>query len=35
MPLPGKAQVQVCTYDVVFDACANVQQFKCLTVIGE
>lgn len=34
-PLPAKAPGQVWAYDFVFDACANGQQLKCLTVIDE
>jgi len=34
-PLPGTGPNQVWAYDFVFDACANGQQLKCLTVIDE
>lgn len=34
-PLPTTAENQVWAYDFVFDACANGQQLKCLTVIDE
>lgn len=34
-PLPATAANQVWAYDFVFDACANGQQLKCLTVIDE
>ncbi len=34
-PLPASAPNQVWAYDFVFDACANGQQIKCLTVIDE
>jgi len=34
-PLPAFATNQVWAYDFVFDACANGQQLKCLTVIDE
>ena len=34
-PLPASAINHVWTYDFVFDACANGQQIKCLTVIDE
>jgi putative transposase len=34
-PLPAHAANQVWAYDFVFDACANGQQLKCLTVIDE
>lgn len=34
-PLPPTAAGQVWAYDFVFDACANGQQLKCLTVIDE
>jgi putative transposase len=34
-PLPAAAAGQVWAYDFVFDACANGQQLKCLTVIDE
>jgi len=34
-PLPGIAPNYVWAYDFVFDACANSQQLKCLTVIDE
>ena len=34
-PLPAKGANQVWAYDFVFDACANGQQLKCLTVIDE
>lgn len=33
--LPALAANQVWAYDFVFDACANGQQLKCLTVIDE
>jgi len=33
--LPATAAGQVWAYDFVFDACANGQQLKCLTVIDE
>ena len=32
-PLPPSGANQVWAYDFVFDACANGQQLKCLTVI--
>lgn len=34
-PLPATAAGHVWAYDFVFDACANGQQLKCLTVIDE
>lgn len=34
-PLPPSAPNHVWAYDFVFDACANGQQLKCLTVIDE
>lgn len=34
-PTPATAANQVWAYDFVFDACANGQQLKCLTVIDE
>lgn len=34
-PLPSSAANHVWAYDFVFDACANGQQLKCLTVIDE
>ncbi len=34
-PLEAEAGNQVWAYDFVFDACANGQQLKCLTVIDE
>ena len=34
-PLPAAAAGQVWAYDFVFDACANGQQLKCLTVVDE
>jgi putative transposase len=34
-PLPAMAAGQLWAYDFVFDACANGQQLKCLTVIDE
>ena len=34
-PLPALEANQVWAYDFVFDACANGQQLKCLTVIDE
>ena len=34
-PLPPTGANQVWCYDFVFDACANGQQLKCLTVIDE
>ena len=34
-PLPATGADQVWAYDFVFDACANGQQLKCLTVIDE
>jgi putative transposase len=34
-PLPARGANQVWAYDFVFDACANGQQIKCLTVIDE
>ena len=34
-PLPATGVGQVWAYDFVFDACANGQQLKCLTVVDE
>jgi putative transposase len=34
-PLPPRAANHVWAYDFVFDACANGQQVKCLTVVDE
>jgi transposase InsO family protein len=34
-PLPAQGANQVWAYDFVFDACANGQQLKCLTIIDE
>jgi putative transposase len=34
-PLPAMGMNEVWAYDFVFDACANGQQLKCLTVIDE
>ena len=34
-PLPAMAVGQVWAYDFVFDACANGQQLKCLTIVDE
>jgi putative transposase len=34
-PLPATAAGHVWAYDFVFDACANGQQLKCLTIIDE
>jgi putative transposase len=34
-PLPPTAPNHVWAYDFAFDACANGQQLKCLTVIDE
>jgi len=34
-PLPAAGANEVWAYDFVFDACANGQQLKCLTVIDE
>jgi putative transposase len=34
-PLPATGPNQVWAYDFVFDACANGQQLKCLTVVDE
>jgi putative transposase len=34
-PLPPTARNHVWAYDFVFDACANGQQLKCLTVVDE
>ena len=34
-PLPPRAPNHVCAYDFVFDASANGQQLKCLTVVDE
>ena len=34
-PLPPMAANHVWAYDFVFDACANSQQLKCLTVVDE
>ena len=33
--MPATGANQVWAYDFVFDACANGQQLKCLTVIDE
>ncbi len=33
-PIPALGANQVWAYDFVFDACANGQQLKCLTVIA-
>ena len=33
--MPATAEGQVWAYDFVFDACANGQQLKCLTVVDE
>ena len=35
LPLPATAVGQVWAYDFLFDACANGQQLKCLTVVDE
>ncbi len=34
-PLPARAAKHVWAYDFVFDACANGQQLKCLTIVDE
>ena len=34
-PVPATAENRVWAYDFVFDACANGEQLKCLTVIDE
>jgi putative transposase len=34
-PSPATGPNHIWTYDFVFDACANGQQFKCLTVVDE
>lgn len=34
-PLPATAAGHVWAYDFVFDACANGQQLKCLTIVDE
>ena len=34
-PMPATSAGQVWAYDFVFDACANGQQLKCLTVVDE
>jgi putative transposase len=34
-PLPVTGRNQVWAYDFVFDACANGQQLKCLTIVDE
>jgi putative transposase len=34
-PMPPRAANHVWAYDFVFDACANGQQIKCLTVVDE
>jgi len=34
-PLPATSAGQMWAYDFVFDACANGQQLKCLTVVDE
>jgi putative transposase len=34
-PLPARSANHVWAYDFVFDACANGQQLKCLTIIDE
>jgi putative transposase len=34
-PLPANGANQMWAYDFVFDACANGQQLKCLTVVDE
>ena len=34
-PLPARAANHVWAYDFVFDACANGQQIKCLSVVDE
>jgi putative transposase len=34
-PVPATAENRIWAYDFVFDACANGQQLKCLTVIDE
>ncbi len=34
-PLPARGVGEVWAYDFVFDACANGQQLKCLTIVDE
>jgi putative transposase len=34
-PLPAEGRNHVWAYDFVFDACANGQQLKCLTIVDE
>jgi len=34
-PLPASQRNQVWAYDFVYDACANGQQLKCLTIVDE
>ena len=34
-PVPAQAANEVWAYDFIFDACANGQRLKCLTVIDE
>jgi len=34
-PLPASGRNHVWAYDFVFDACANGQQLKCLTIVDE
>ena len=34
-PLPAASANFVWAYDFVFDACANGQQIKCLTIVDE
>ena len=34
-PLPPRAANHIWAYDFVFDACANGQQIKCLTIVDE
>ena len=34
-PLPPRAANHVWAYDFVFDACANGQQIKCLTIVDD
>jgi putative transposase len=34
-PLPASGANQVWAYDFIFDACANGQQLKCLTIVDE
>lgn len=34
-PVPARAANHVWAYDFVFDACANGQQLKCLTIVDE